>query len=168
MNIKTYKRGQDIKLSANFHLSEFECKCSYADCVDVIVDMDHITKLQQLRDGVKKSISISSGHRCLKHNKDEDGVDESQHPKGTATDIKVSGMFPAIVQEKCEHFDGLGRYKTFTHIDSRGYKARWGTTPDIPEAKAKPEYLPDGPSDEEINGKLSDIEKLIKSLLGKA
>jgi len=168
MSTKIYKRGEDIKLSANFHLSEFECRCSYSDCIDTPVNEDHITKLQLLRSTLNKPIKITSGHRCPKHNKDVGGVSKSQHPKGNATDIKVSGIDPALVQEKCEHFDGLGRYKTFTHIDSRGYRARWGTTPDIPETKAKPEYLSDGPSDDEINDKLADIEKLIKSLLGKA
>ena len=47
------------------------------------------------------------------------------HMKGHATDIVVAGMTPGEVQDACEKFDGLGRYDSFTHVDSRGYKARW-------------------------------------------
>ena len=165
--MKMFNKGENVQLSKNFHLSEWECRCNYSDCLEVPVNMDHIEKLQLLRDFVGKLVNITSGHRCVKHNKDVGGVEESQHVKGNATDIKVPAVTPAKLQDMCENFDGLGRYKTFTHVDSRGYKARWGATPDIPEIKAKSEYLPDGPSDEEINQKMSDIEKMIKELLGK-
>ena len=99
------------------------------------VDMDHMKRLQAKRDLWGKVIDITSGYRCSKHNKDEGGVDDSQHPKGTATDIKVRGMTAAAVQDSSGDFDGLGRYKSFTHLDSRGYKARWGTTPKIAETR---------------------------------
>ncbi len=46
-NIKKYQKGENVKLSANFHLSEYECKCS--NCSETLVDMDHVEKLQQLR-----------------------------------------------------------------------------------------------------------------------
>lgn len=164
MNIKKFKKGSRVQLTANFNLSEMDCKCNYPECKDTYVDMDHMTLLQKKRNKWGKPISIESGYRCPQHNEDEGGVADSQHPKGTATDIKVRGMLPGLVQDDSEDFNGLGRYQTFTHVDSRPTKARWGTTPAIPETKAKQEYLPDGPSKDEINDKLKQIEDLVKGL----
>ena len=76
----------------------------------------------------------------------------SQHKLGTATDIQVSGMHPSEVQDACEKFDGLGRYDSFTHIDSRGSKARW-------DKRTVEDLLPDGPTEEDIEITLEDIEK---------
>jgi len=151
MDIKKYKKGENIKLSTNFHLSEYACKCN--SCDEVIVDMDHIAKLQQLRHDLGSSITITSAYRCPEHNKVVGGVKDSQHVKGTATDIQVSGMDPSEVQDSCEKFRGLGRYDSFTHIDSRdGSKARW-------DNRKKVEHLPSGPSEEDISITLEDIEK---------
>lgn len=150
MDIKKYKKSEDIKLSANFHLSEYSCKCN--DCDEVLVDLDHIAKLQQLRHDLGSPIIITSAYRCSAHNKAVGGATHSQHKLGSATDIQVLGMDPSEVQDSCEKFDGLGRYDLFTHIDSRGSKARW-------DEREKKEYLPKGPSEEDISITLEDIEK---------
>lgn len=123
MSVKKFKRGEDIQLSKNFHLKEAECKCG--KCEETLVNMNHVTKLQQLREDLNSSINISSWYRCPDHNKAVGGEKNSMHMKGHATDIVVEGMTPLEVQDACESFDGLGRYDSFTHIDSRGYKARW-------------------------------------------
>jgi hypothetical protein len=149
-NIQKFKRGEDKKLSANFHLSEFECKCG--KCLETLVDLDHVAKLQQLRHDLGSSIRITSAYRCPDHNSAVGGAKNSQHKKGTATDIQVRGMDPDEVADACEKFDGLGRYDTFTHIDSRGSKARW-------DKRSQKEYLPDGPSELDIDVTLEDIEK---------
>jgi uncharacterized protein YcbK (DUF882 family) len=167
MLIKKYKKGSKEKLTRNFSAYEMDCKCNYPDCTETIVDILHMQHLQRKRDEWGKPITIISGYRCPKHNTDEGGVDDSQHVQGTATDIQVKGMSPETVQNECEDFNGLGRYKNFTHVDSRPTKARWGTTPNIPETKAKQEYLPEGPSEDEVNDKLKQIEETIKNLLGK-
>lgn len=127
---KKYKKGSDIKLSKNFRLSEFDCKCQYSDCQWTIIDTDHIKKLQYKRGKWKKPIKITSGYRCPKHNKDVGGATRSRHAMGDATDIKVLNMTPDEVANDCENFSGLGRYNTFTHLDSRpqpnkGKKSRW-------------------------------------------
>jgi uncharacterized protein YcbK (DUF882 family) len=149
-NIKKFKKGEDVKLSKNFHLSEWECNCS--KCSETLVDMDHVSKLQQLREDLGSPIKITSAYRCPDHNAAVGGSPRSRHKEGDATDIQVKGMEPTAVQDACEHFDGLGRYDSFTHIDSRGSKARW-------DKRTRKEYLPDGPSDEDINITLEDIEK---------
>jgi uncharacterized protein YcbK (DUF882 family) len=127
MRIKEFNRGEDIQLSDNFNSKEFECKCGV--CQVQLVDLDHVEKLQQLRDSLGSSIRITSGYRCPAHNQQVGGVPDSQHLKGTATDIQSDAVEPSELANKCEHFDGLGRYKTFVHVDSRGYKARWASNP---------------------------------------
>lgn len=150
-NVKTYKKGEDVQLSKNFHLKEWECSCS--NCTETLVDLAHVAKLQKLRQDLGVPITITSAYRCPAHNKMVGGSPNSQHLKGTATDIQVKGMDPTAVQDACEHFDGLGRYDTFTHVDSRGSRARWD------QRSRKKEYLPDGPSIDDIDITLEDIEK---------
>lgn len=149
-DIKKYKKGEDIRLSQNFHLKEWECKCS--ECTETLVDMDHVAKLQQLRYDLGSAITINSAYRCPSHNSAVGGAVDSQHLQGTATDIVVSDMPPDEVADACEKFDGLGRYDTFTHIDSRGSKARW-------DKRTQSEYLPSGPTENDIDITLEDLER---------
>ena len=112
-----------MRITKNFTIDEMRCKCG---CGKVKYDLRHMMRLQLLRDTIKKPIIISSGYRCLKHNRSIGSKDTSQHIKGTATDIKIKGMKPDRVADLCEKiFDGVGRYDTFTHVDSRGMPARW-------------------------------------------
>lgn len=150
-NIKKFKKGEDVRLSRNFHLREWECSCS--DCSETLVDLEHVEKLQKLREDLGAPIKITSAYRCAKHNAAVGGSTHSQHKLGTATDIQVRGMEPTAVQDACEHFDGLGRYDSFTHVDSRGSKARWD------KRSRKKEHLPKGPSIDDIDITLEDIEK---------
>jgi hypothetical protein len=170
MNIQKFKRGTRKKLASNFSVREFECKCGI--CPETLIDLDHVEKLQKLRDQLGKSIKITSAYRCSKHNKNVGGSPNSQHVKGTATDITVKGIDPCDLADMCEHFDGLGRYNTFTHIDSRGTKARWDVRSEqkkksrevrnstaVKESRKRTEYLHNGPSDIEINLSLEEIER---------
>jgi uncharacterized protein YcbK (DUF882 family) len=124
-DLKKFKRGEDIQLSKNFHLSEFECKCG--KCSHTLVNMHHVRKLQKRRSKWKKAIKITSAYRCEAHNKKIGGATHSQHVKGNATDIQVKDMSPNQVQIDFESWKGgMGRYDSFTHIDSRPEsKARW-------------------------------------------
>jgi hypothetical protein len=147
-NIKKFKRGDKTKLSANFSVKEFECKCG--KCEETLINLDHVQRLQQLRDDLGCSITINSAYRCLAHNTAIDGEKNSQHMKGNATDIVVDGMTPDEVADSCEKFDGLGRYNTFTHLDSRGRRARW-------DLRTKKDLK--APSKKDIKITLKDIEK---------
>lgn len=147
-NIKSFKRGDKTKLSANFSVKEFECKCG--KCEETLINLDHVQRLQQLRDDLGRSITINSAYRCLAHNTAIGGEKDSQHMKGNATDITVRGMSPDEVADSCEKFDGLGRYDTFTHIDSRGKRARW----DFRTKKSSKI-----PSKKDVKITLKDIEK---------
>lgn len=127
--IRIYKRGQKTQITKNFSSTEFDCSCKYAECNVTILDVDHVEKLQQKRDKWAKPIKITSAYRCTRHNKDVGGASQSRHIVSDATDIQVTGMTPDQVANDCEDFNGLGRYNTFTHIDSRplskGEKSRW-------------------------------------------
>ncbi len=147
-SVKTFKRGDKTKLSANFSVAEFECKCG--KCDETVINLDHVKRLQQLRDDLGSTITINSAYRCPAHNSAVGGEKNSMHMKGHATDITVKGMTPDEVADACEKFDGLGRYNTFTHIDSRGSKARWDF-----RVKASAKV----PSKKDIKVKLEDIEK---------
>ena len=121
--ISTYRRGEDVQLSPSFHLREFECRCG--KCKKTLISSEHVLLLQALRDSIGLPITITSGYRCDRHNTACGGSRNSQHRRGTATDIVVTGVYADQIADRCEHFDGLGRYGSFTHVDSRGHRARW-------------------------------------------
>ena len=123
--VKEFQKGSGVKLTKDFSSNEFDCQCKYEDCKSTLIDLGHVNKLQEMRNKWRKPVTINSAYRCAKHNKDVGGAVQSRHPKGDATDIVVAGLSPDEVADNCEHFDGLGRYNSFTHIDSRGKSARW-------------------------------------------
>ena len=114
----------NIQISKNFKLKEFQCK----DGSQLVkVDSQLLHKLQELRDEIGKPIIINSGYRTPEYNKKVGGAQNSYHMQGKAADIQVNGIKPADLAKKAEKvgFDGIGIYKTFIHVDTRGYKARW-------------------------------------------
>lgn len=116
-------RTNDIKISENFKLYEFECKGSGLVKLDPVL----LSKLQALRTRLGKPIVITSGYRSVEHNKKVGGSPNSQHLLGKAADIQVSGMTPAQVAAEAEKigFGGIGIYKTFVHVDTRATRTRW-------------------------------------------
>ena len=127
-NIKQYKKGVKTKITKNFSSNEFDCKCKNSNCQWTYIDVDHVKKLQKKRNKWKKPVKITSGYRCEDYNRLVGGATKSRHKVGDATDFEVEGLSPKEAANDCEDFDGLGRYDTFTHADSRGYKARWDFT----------------------------------------
>jgi len=115
-----------MKLSKNFSKEEFacECGCGFDDVSQELVDV-----LQDLRDHFKEPVRITSACRCAEHNKDVGGALKSKHLLGIAADIVVSKVSHRLVQDYLEakypDTYGIGRYKSFTHIDVREKKARW-------------------------------------------
>jgi len=117
------------KLSKNFSQSEFRCSCG--ECGEPRIDPELVERLQTLRDEIGLPIKITSAYRCPEYNARVGGVNKSQHTRGTAADIVVQGMKPATVGRICSigpfKNGGVGVYVTkgFTHVDTRGYAARW-------------------------------------------
>ena len=115
-----------MQLSTHFNRAEFKCSCCDFDTVDSQL----IGVLEEVREHFKTSIKINSAARCLKYNRLIGSTDSSQHTKGRAADIVVQNVSSRDVfnylDSKYPNKLGLGRYSTFTHIDTRNGKARWG------------------------------------------
>ena len=123
-----------MKLTKNFDLNEFSCKCGCEMPQDVLVNVQKLaSQLQTLRNALGKPIDPSSGYRCESHNKAIGGAENSQHIYGMAADIKVKGTSPKKVAATIEKLisdgnmlqGGIGVYRTWTHYDLRLSKARW-------------------------------------------
>lgn len=124
-----------MKLTNNFSLSEFKCKCGKCEMPpEVLKNVSELAKnLQVLRDYIKEPITINSGYRCSEHNKKVGGEKNSQHLLGKAADIVVKGkktlyiniLIETLIGDKKMKNGGLGIYNTFNHYDIRDNKARW-------------------------------------------
>ena len=125
-----------MKLTSNFNLEEFECKCGCKMPEFVKKNVIELAdNLQVLRDVVGR-LDPTNGYRCKDHNADVGGSVNSQHLKGKAADIKSKTLSPSEIATitddlmKNESFTlgGVGIYNTFTHVDIRGTRARWSKT----------------------------------------
>ena len=118
-----------MKISPYFDRSEFACSCG---CGFDTVDAELIEVLTTLRKHFGTPVKINSSARCEKHNTSIGGSPRSQHKHGRAADIAVTGKTPGEVFSYLDTLYpdqfGLGKYNSFTHIATRGTKARWGTS----------------------------------------
>ena len=125
-----------MKLTKNFSLEEFECRCGCKMPDFVKKNVEKLANnLQVLRDAVGR-IDLTNAYRCKEHNADVGGVSDSQHLKGKAADVQSKTIKPKDMAQivadlmKNESFElgGIGIYNTFTHVDTRGTRARWSKT----------------------------------------
>jgi len=109
----------NIKISENFNLKEFECPC----CHRVMLDSKLLNLLQKLRDTIQEPIIITSGYRCKDENERVGGVKNSYHLFGMAADITISTRDLTTVRKICRKigFMGIGFYysRSFIHLDVR-------------------------------------------------
>lgn len=118
-----------MKLTKNFSLKEF------GDVPDEYIPniQELANNLQVVRDFFDAPIKVTSGYRSPEHNKSTGGAKNSQHLLGKAADFKVKGIPPEVVTATIAALirigaikeGGIGLYKTWTHYDTRGTKARW-------------------------------------------
>lgn len=127
MSVVTYslKKDGSKKLSENFTVREFRCK----DGSDkILVSTDTVQILQRVRNYFGQPVRINSAYRNAAYNQKVGGTSSSQHIKGTACDIAVTGVPPKAIAAYIDAVfptTGLGLYDTFVHVDTRGYKVRW-------------------------------------------
>ena len=125
-----------MKLTKNFSLEEFECRCGCKMPDFVRKNVENLAEnLQVLRDVVGR-LDLTNAYRCKEHNADVGGSTNSQHLLGKAADVKSKTIKPNEMAQtvddlmKSENFElgGIGIYNTFTHVDIRGTRARWSKT----------------------------------------
>ena len=119
------------QLSEHFHEREFACRC----CGKVHVSMTLIALLERLRTRLgNRSITVTyhGGCRCPVQNQASGGASDSRHLIGKgrpcdAADLQAEGKTPTQVSlaAELEGADGIHAYPAFTHVDTRGYRARW-------------------------------------------
>lgn len=115
-------------LSTHFDRNEFRCKDG---CGRDTIDYDTLKVVEDIRNYFKKPVTINSAFRCAEHNAEIGGSAGSQHLVGRACDIVVEGISPDQVANYAENGPlegrgGVGRYSTFTHVDTRtDGPARW-------------------------------------------
>ena len=109
-----------------------QCPC----CKQGRLSIPTLIVLEDVREHFRQPVTILSGARCEQHNIDVDGSEYSQHifdPLtyiANAADITVRDTDPRDVHRFLANVPyanllGVGRYKTFTHVDPRGFRARW-------------------------------------------
>ena len=118
-------------MTKNFKQEEYQCRC----CDEMNISPTIVLLNQLVRDRFNVPVTITSGCRCKKHNKNVGGAEHSQHtPQDDgfchASDIQVLGVEPIIVYNFLHKLFpnslGLGIYDNWLHIDDRMSMAyRW-------------------------------------------
>lgn len=107
-----------------FKDSEFTCKCGCG----LNLQKDGIKRIaDEIREHFGRPVTVTSGTRCAKHNKEVGGVSNSWHLHGNAMDIIVSGVSANDVYNYASQIVAQGRarytYKITSsalHIDDGG------------------------------------------------
>ena len=129
--VTPYSLSKDgsLKVGPHFRAREFRCK----DGSDpIFISEDLVSVLESIRSHFGKAVVINSAYRTPSYNQKVGGVATSQHLYGLAADIVVTGIAPATVYAYADTLlanrGGVGKYKTFTHVDVREKKSRWDYT----------------------------------------
>lgn len=128
-DVKVYslKTEGSRQITEHFKVREFAC----SDGSDVVFISQALADiLENIRAHFGAAVTINSGYRTVSYNRTVSGSSSaSQHCNGLAADIRVAGVSPDRVADYAEQLlgdhGGIGRYKTFTHVDVRADKSRW-------------------------------------------
>ena len=127
-SVEVYSLAADGRkaISRHFKVREYRSR----DGADPIFVSPRLVELvQNIRTHFGRPLIITSGYRTPRHNAAIGGAAHSQHLYGRAADIVVVGVSPEQVADYAEclmpHSGGVGRYRSFTHVDVRADKARW-------------------------------------------
>jgi hypothetical protein len=122
------------------HFSYRELRCHTADgrdcphcggmnlCTPALLDA--LEDLRLVAGGVP--IFVDSAYRCAAHNAEVGGAANSQHTRGTAADIRISGMSARQMYDAARLVTaflhggiGVAVYQNYIHVDVRLQTARW-------------------------------------------
>ena len=130
VTVRTYSKHAAAmsKASTHFKITEFACNDSSDK---ILIDDKLVELLEFIRNYFNAPVIITSAYRTAAYNKKVGGSPNSQHLKGKAADIIVSGVEPSKVVTVAELFlgnsGGIGLYgiSGFTHVDTRANASRW-------------------------------------------
>ncbi len=115
------------RLSPHFLKAEFAC--NHCGALPNNPPQELLDILEELRAEFDSPVIINSGYRCPTHNRNVGGVRHSRHLSGDAADVVVKGVDPhdvyVFLNERVGSGGGVGKYNSFTHVDTRGTRARW-------------------------------------------
>lgn len=118
-------RVNDIQISKNFKLYEFECRDGSHQ---VVIHPKLLDLAQKLRDRLGKPVVINSAYRTAAYNKKIGGSPNSQHMLGMAIDVRaVPGMTidQLASMGRAVGFTGIGKYSWGCHFDVRAQRTEW-------------------------------------------
>ena len=131
----SYEETNEIILgdiTANFSRYEFACRGVGCCGGSAPINTDLVKALQSLRDIIGVPLTVSSGYRCITHNRKEGGSSKSQHIYGNAVDLYIPYGFTAekvkdlAVKINVFKMGGIGLYSSWIHLDIRtNGPARW-------------------------------------------
>jgi hypothetical protein len=107
-------------LTEHFTKEEFDCQCGCGNG-DIVIAERLVNELEIVRQAYNKPMRITSGIRCLSHNRNIGSRDTSSHIKGVAVDIHCTDMGTRL--ELMKHllrdaeFTRVGLHKEFIHAD---------------------------------------------------
>lgn len=107
-------KGSTAKYSTHLSHREFACGCNHTDCVMQLARYDLLHAFDMTRIQYGEPITITSGFRCQRHNRDIGGVDNSMHKIGAGVDFWSRDL--GALEVACQdHFDVVIRYKNYIH-----------------------------------------------------
>jgi len=108
-------------LTKNFSSSEFACRCG---CGLQNISMELVDTLQHIRDSYPSPISITSGTRCVEHNRNVGGAASSSHlvgPSGFSLAVDIacpsSTSRYMLLRVLIVCFVRIGIAEKFIHVD---------------------------------------------------
>lgn len=115
--------------SKYFSREELVCKCCNKIGGSPLNLLLLTTRLDKLRELNKAPIYVTNAYRCIKHNKEVGGVENSYHTQCLAADIYAEGvplLRLALLARKAG-FRGIGVYynQRFVHVDMGREEKLW-------------------------------------------
>ena len=131
----TFKYDDNVQITPHFNSKEFRCKCGGKH--DFQVNEKLCELLEKLYEELDCStINISSGFRCVQHDKSIGGSGTGQHTKGNAADFCCIGKDGKIISSQvvcCTAQDigftgiaNINQTYTYTHCDVRAGSKWYG------------------------------------------
>ena len=125
---KSYGFDDKTQLSPHFNISEFRCKCGKEH--ETLNNPELIDKLEKLYTALNcTKIIVTSGFRCVEHDKSVGGSGTGQHTLGNAADICCYGQDGQPISSRtvcCKAqdigFSGIANITAeyiYTHVDVR-------------------------------------------------